>query len=174
MRLFIGITLDDTLKRHCYEVGQTLHTKTGGNLTARDNHHLTLAFLGELDDSQKERVIAQLNTLQISEFTLFTRDLGSFQKGERFIYYVGLAPNPALKALYQDVMRLLEPLNITIHGTFHPHITLIRQGKPYPIEILKSIDPQRIAVNQVTLFLSHRLQGQLTYTPIYHKTLNSV
>lgn len=174
MRLFIGIALEDTLKQQCYEVGQALHNKTQGNLTARDNYHLTLAFLGELDDNQRDRVIAQLNTLKFSEFSLFTQDLGTFQKGERWIYYLGLAANPALKALYQTVLKLIEPLDIPIHGTFHPHITLIRQGKPYPIEILKSIEPKRIAVNQVTLFLSHNVQGQLTYTPICHKTLNSV
>ena len=56
-------------------------------------------------------------------------------------------------------------------GAFHPHITLIRQGRAVPFIKLKSIEEQVIAVEHVTLFESHSIDGVLTYTPILHHIL---
>lgn len=167
MRLFIGIDLPISLKQNLYTIAHQVSTKTQGRVTALMNYHLTLVFLGELDEIQKDHLIENLKTLSFTPFQLDLNSLGYFQKGERFIYYMGLKQSSELRTLYHTVSSLIRPLNLDLHGSFEPHITLIRQGKSYPVEVLKLPTIEgTFEVSKVTLFLSHQVNDELTYTPI--------
>jgi 2'-5' RNA ligase len=156
------------MKSDLYTISKTIEPHTKGRVTSLYNYHLTLAFLGELDDNATEQLKSLMNSLAFHPFQMQLSDIDYFQKGERFIYYMGIEPNPSLKSLYQKVLEIIAPLNISLHGKFSPHITLIRQGRSFPVHALTlpKIDDV-IEVNQVTLFLSHTIDDELTYTPIH-------
>ncbi len=168
MRLFIGIDLSQSMKSYLWGVAKSIERHTQGRVTALNNYHLTLAFLGELDDNQTNELKSLMNQIHFNAFEMTVSEVDYFQKGERFIYYMGIKPNPALKTLYQKVVDVISPLGLNIHGKFSPHITLIRQGKSFPIHVLTlPITTEIIQVQKVTLFLSHSVDDELTYTPIY-------
>jgi RNA 2',3'-cyclic 3'-phosphodiesterase len=174
MRLFIGIDLPQSMKSYLFNVSKSIERHTQGRVTALNNYHLTLAFLGELDDNQTNALKSLMSQIQFYAFEMTLSDVDYFQKGERFIYYMGIKPNPSLKTLYQKVLDVISPFGLSIHGKFSPHITLIRQGKSFPIHVLtipKTDDI--IQVQKVTLFLSHQINDELTYTPIYEVLLQT-
>lgn len=171
MRLFIGLTLHKDIKQKLYDLSQTLLQDTMGRSTNIDNFHITIAFLGEVSESQCELLKALIQTLKYPKFELKTDQTSYFLKGERYIYFTSIKPSPALHELYEKVLGIIKPLNLTVSGAFHPHITLIRQGKAVPFIKLKSIEEQMISVEHVTLFESHSIDGVLTYTPILHHKL---
>ena len=120
----------------------------------------------------KDRLIEALSNLKETKLDMTLSGVSYFQKGERMIYYREILPNPTLKSLHQAVLKVIEPLNIGIHGSFSPHITLLRQAKPYPVEVLKlPLKTFMIPIQQVTLFLSHSTDDELTYTPLYRVSL---
>lgn len=168
MRLFIGIDLPSDIKHDLFILSSLIQSKTQGRITSEPNFHLTLVFLGEQDELMKDKLIESLSKLNSKAFEFNLNDIGYFQKGERYIYYKGIKPSDNLKSLYQTVLKTIEPLNIDIHGVFSPHITLIRQGKSYPVSALNlPIKHSLIKVDEVTLFLSHQIGDELTYTPLY-------
>ncbi len=168
MRLFIGIDLSQSMKSYLFTVSKSIERHTQGRVTALNNYHLTLAFLGELDDQMVDELKSLMNQIQYNAFEMTLSDMDYFQKGERFIYYMGIHPNPSLKTLYQKVLDVIAPLGINSHGKFFPHITLIRQGKSFPIHALTLPKTDEvIQVQKVTLFLSHTINDELTYTPIH-------
>lgn len=174
MRLFIGIDLSQSMKSYLFTVSKSIERHTQGRVTALNNYHLTIAFLGELDDQMVDELKSLMNQIQFNAFEMTPSEVDYFQKGERFIYYMGIKPNPSLKTLYQKVIDVIAPLGLNIHGKFSPHITLIRQGKSFPIHVLtlpKTDDI--IQVQKITLFLSHNVDDELTYTPIYEVLLQT-
>jgi len=172
MRLFIGIDLSQSMKSYLYNVSKTIEPHTKGNVTAESNYHLTLAFLGELNEIQTEQLKGLMNQIDFKSFQMQLSDVDYFQKGERYIYYMGIEPNPSLKSLYQKVLEMIAPLNISLHGKFSPHITLIRQGKSFPVHALSLPKTEEIIhVDTITLFLSHSVNGELTYTPMHRVKL---
>ena len=171
MRLFIGLALNTDLKQKLYTLSQNLVKDTMGRATSVDNYHITLAFLGEVDEAQCELIKTSLQTLDYQRFELYTDQTSYFQKGERYIYFTSLKPSAALHELYQKVIEHIKPLSLTVSGAFHPHITLIRQGRALPFFKLTSLDESLIEVSSITLFESHSIDGVLTYTPILHHNL---
>lgn len=174
MRLFIGIDLSQSMKSYLLSVSKSIERHTQGRVTALNNYHLTLAFLGELDDKEMNVLKSLMNQIQFNAFEMTISEVDYFQKGERFIYYMGIKPNSSLKTLYQKVVDVITPLGLNIHGKFSPHITLIRQGKSFPIHVLNIPKTDDIIqVQKVTLFLSHNVNDELTYTPIYEIPLQT-
>lgn len=172
MRLFIGIDLSQSMKSYLFNVSKTIEPHTRGHITREPNYHLTLAFLGELDDTQTEQLKGLMDTVDFKSFQMQLSDIDYFQKGERYIYYIRIQSNPSLKLLYQKVLDFIAPLNISLHGKFSPHITLIRQGKAFPVHALPlPKTEENIDVDTITLFLSHQVDGELTYTPIHRVKL---
>ena len=168
MRLFIGIDLPQSMKSYLYNVSKTIEPHTNGRVTSLYNYHLTLAFLGELDDNATEQLKSLMNQINFKSFQMHLSDIDYFQKGERCIYYMGIEPNPPLKSLYQKVLEIIASLNISLHGKFSPHITLIRQGRSFPVHALNLLKTDEIIdVGTITLFLSHSVNDELTYTPIH-------
>ena len=172
MRLFIGIDLPQSMKSYLYNVSKTIEPHTNGRVTSLYNYHLTLAFLGELNEIQTEQLKGLMDRIDFQSFQMQLSDVDYFQKGERCIYYMGIETNPSLKSLYQKVLEIIAPLNISLHGKFSPHITLIRQGRSFPVHALSLPKTDEIIdVSTITLFLSHQMNEELTYTPIHRVKL---
>lgn len=112
-------------------VGTTISMARGGLPGARwidpENYHLTLRFIGDVDDTVAREVAFILGQVRRSAFEVRLDELSSFG-GRRPRAIVALAaPNPALLELQGEHERLLQRIGLEPEGRkYTPHVTLAR------------------------------------------------
>ena len=124
MRLFIAIELSDEMKK---SIGGTLHALkqkgVKGSYVPLQNLHLTLAFIGEVEDARA--VKDALAGISFKPFKLSLSEMGSF--GD--LLWVGMKGNQGLAALAKSVRDALDAAGIDYdRKKFVPHITIIRKA----------------------------------------------
>jgi RNA 2',3'-cyclic 3'-phosphodiesterase len=152
------IRLQDTFKRN----------RRRGNLTTPQNMHLTLAFIGEADYAVLDRVEGVLESLDFSPLTLTLDHLGSFNRKDGTVWWVGLKNNPSLSDLHKTLIDGLREAEVPFDPKpFRPHITIVRNYAPAiePVT-LPTVEPLTFTVNALTLMRSHRVNEVLVYSPL--------
>jgi RNA 2',3'-cyclic 3'-phosphodiesterase len=131
MRIFTGIKLTEEAREKILQQAQPFKT-AGASIrwTASGNIHLTLKFIGEVDERMAERVAAALAAARIAvaPFRLRFSGFGKFPHGEDLkIFWAGVEDNPGLLALFNGIEEALLPLGIARDTRpFQPHLTLGR------------------------------------------------
>ena len=83
MRLFIGIALDDALRVQLRREAEALRAYMRGNFSLPANYHVTLAFLGQHEESEIPAIRAAIDAASARrQFDIGIGGLGSFQKGK--------------------------------------------------------------------------------------------
>ena len=173
MRLFIAILLSDKIKALIDRSAKEIKICTlKGHLTDIDNYHITLRFLGEVkEESLPYLQNALVETAKIStSFDLFLNGFGEFKKPDGSIIWLGIEKNSiSLKDLHHNLENELFKAGYPKEPrSFSPHITLIRKArlsKPLS-DIRTSFRETHLAVDQIALMESCRLEGKLTYIPL--------
>ncbi|MBN2206768.1 MAG: RNA 2',3'-cyclic phosphodiesterase [Candidatus Aminicenantes bacterium] len=132
MRTFIAIDLDPALKDRVALLVQKL-SRANPNVkwTDREGMHLTLKFLGEIDDAQAEAVKDGLRAVAARHhpFELGLRGTGTFPPGSRNprVLWAGFEPRDELSALQADIEEELAHKGFPKEERpFRPHLTLGR------------------------------------------------
>ena len=168
MRLFIAITFPPEVKRQLAAYAQDICAlATRAKPTRQENFHLTLAFLGSaLSEAQ---ACAALSAVSARPFKLYSDNPGLFKRGGGDICWLGLKSSAELTALYQALNAALNACGFEPEKRpFSPHITLAREARglggnlPPPPRFI-------ISVAGLTLMNSERLDGLLTYSPLYER-----
>jgi 2'-5' RNA ligase len=93
-------------------------------------YHVTLKFLGQVPETDVERVSDALSTVARAHAPLAVRltGAGAFPDVRRpAVFWLGVAPDARLTALQQAVEDVIAPLGYpTERRPFHPHVTLGR------------------------------------------------
>lgn len=180
MRVFIGIELDESMKEYIFKNQQIVkNNSVKGNYSRKENFHLTLRFIGEVNDVQIDDLKKTIDeTAKISStFKLKSGELGYFPRKNKKIIWVGISEG---QRSLQQLFNVLEN-NLQKHGFerdergFKPHITIAREVilnmdfKPLTEKV--KIENRDIPVNKISLMESTRIDGKLTYRPIYTKNL---
>lgn len=125
-RLFVALIPPATVRT---ELAETAERIEGVRWTPADNIHLTLRFLGETDDTKRDRYVAALAGVRVESFILPVRGTGLFpSRGPAHVLWAGIGnSHPRLFQLRQQVDEAL----LRIDGgldvrSFHPHFTLAR------------------------------------------------
>lgn len=172
MRVFIAVTLDDSLKTLLESLQAPLKAKCQrGSFTHKVNFHLTLAFIGLASDEMINALKELLDTLDFDPFDLSLGELGCFRRKEGEIWWIGIQKNPALSALHDQLILGLKERGLPFDPSFFvPHLTLVRNYRAKTDEpiTLPDFDPAIISVQSVSLMKSERVQGELRYTEIHH------
>lgn len=152
-----------------------------GNFTKKDNFHLTLKFIGDVEMDQLEILKRAIDKVVIKgkSFSLSLKKIGRFQRGEKSIVWVGLNKNKDLEELQNRLENILEKEGYPKEQRkFTPHITLGRevifQCDFEELQKMIEIKGQEILVNKVSLMESKRVNGNLKYIPIYTKYFASI
>ncbi len=135
MRTFIAIDLDPELKTTLLGLIRTLKA-TGADIrwTQPGGLHLTLKFLGEVDEGQAaavKKVLAEV-AARHTAFALRLEGTGAFP-GDRNprVLWAGFSEAPELLALQDELDRELEKQDFARENrAFHPHLTLGRVKGP--------------------------------------------
>jgi RNA 2',3'-cyclic 3'-phosphodiesterase len=132
LRAFLAVELTAEIHAKLEKIKKELAVSESGTVrwVSTHNIHLTLKFLGEIPDSDVERI----NTLlapclrNINPFTVNLSGLGAFPNLQRpRVLWVGFQPSTDLAALQVAIDDCLLKLKYTKEErSFHPHLTLGR------------------------------------------------
>lgn len=125
IRLFTGIALPD---RHRQHLTAMMHGLKGARWVAAENLHVTLRFIGEVDEDVARDVDAALAAVEAAPFELSITGVGTFGRPPRVLWAgAESAPETALAHLYAGVESALVRSGQDPEGRkFSPHITLAR------------------------------------------------
>lgn len=160
MRLFIGLDFSMANKRMLYETISNCQ----GNITKVDNIHLTLVFLGEIDNSALEKIKKVMDEIVIKPFLIHSKN-AVLLKDILVVEFVKEKELMALQAKLQNDLQTQGLINQA--RPYYPHLSLVRKYKAK----LMDIPYFSQLVEGVILYCSRRINGELVYQQIYKKNL---
>ncbi len=113
------------------EIGHTLSMLRGGLPGARwidpENYHLTLRFIGDIDDAMAREVAYLLGKVRRTQFELHLSGLQSFGGRRPRAVVATAASAPPLFELQSEQERLMQRVGFEPEGRkYTPHVTLAR------------------------------------------------
>lgn len=123
MRLFIGIPMPEMVVERLSSLACGL---SGARWVPPENYHLTLRFLGEVDEGTAQDVDEALDHVTGPGFPLTLSGLGSFGKGHKqHALWAGVADSQPLLHLQARVESALVRAGLPVEERkFSPHVTL--------------------------------------------------
>ena len=123
-RLFTGVEIPS-------DIGQALGMLRGGLPGARwitpENYHLTLRFIGDVDDVIAHEVASMLGRVKRGAFELHMEGLTSFGGRKPRAVVASVAPAQALIEVQAEHERLMQRIGLEPEGRkYTPHVTLAR------------------------------------------------
>lgn len=131
MRAFIALELPADFADDTAAAARRLSASLEGRFLDRSTYHLTLAFLGDIDDAEASRAMDALDVACAgsSPVSLAPDGLGKFGRPADATLWLGVAPDPALQALAERVREDLTARDVPFDPKpFRPHITLGAPG----------------------------------------------
>ena len=183
MRLFVGVELDDRVRDAAAGIAEAIGREVGSRLDARwipsSNLHITLSFLGEVEEPHAERVIHALERpFAEPAFEVALDGVGAFPpSGAPRVLWLGITSGGgSLSRLNRELTGRLEPLGFPPERQpFSAHLTIARVrdvvgGGPYRDirQLLRTVPAHagRCRIAAVTLFRSHLSPKGATYEPL--------
>jgi len=163
-RLFTGLEVP-------YNVQLALSLKRGGLSGARwidpENYHITLRFIGDVDNRTADEVSYELDRLNYSDaFKIRLSHLGTFGGDMPRALYAGVENNEALQRLQAAHERVLRRVGLEPEGRkFVPHVSLARLRGASAVEVASFIHqagqfaPLEFSVGRFVLFSSKASVG---------------
>jgi 2'-5' RNA ligase len=121
MRCFIAVELPEEIKREMVRIQEEL-PEFFGKKTEKENLHLTLKFLGEISETEIERVKRRLSDMKIKKFNSGLGELGVFSPEFIRIIWIHLT---GCEKLQEEVDKKLKDL-FPVEERFMGHITIAR------------------------------------------------
>ena len=168
MRLFFGLSLPDEIRAATAACAAAAQQTIPGRYALTENHHITLAFIGEVPEQRLadvQRVLEGCVSFPAPRLTL--DGFSHFGRVENGILILRVKSEPALDSLHDVLIAALKAEGLPADpGPFSPHITLARHacvGKEFPPCPALSFTAEHVHV-----FLSARdADNVLRYTPLY-------
>lgn len=177
-RAFFAIEISDEIKNEIIAITKNLqkeldlHKKSFNKIrwTKADNLHITLRFLGNINETQYENIITDLNNT-LKEFSTFELELGklvlfpSNQNPRMFVLKIG--PNETLNKIWQAIDNIAIKNNIKQDNhPFTPHLTLCRfeLKKEFLKIIMPVLSKMSFKVGTIKLFRSEPSTEGSQYT----------
>ena len=175
MRLFIAIELPKEIKDYLFTIKDKFSKDLAKiNWTAKKNLHLTLKFLGEVNEKSIDDIINQLKKIKFSEFILELDGFGLFPNERKInVIWVGIKDYVKVMELQQNIEDNLRNI-FEKEKEFSCHITLGRvkliKDKNKFLQTAKyiNINPSQFKVKNFTLFKSELSKDGSKYTNLVH------
>lgn len=171
MKVFVGVDLP--LESRLALVSSLADVGIPGKPSPPQNWHITLRYIGTMDDVSLDRLLAGIDEADLGEpFTLRASGLGAFPKPARAtVLWVGLGHgSDRLESLSESVQDVVDGIGLgREERPFMGHITLARIRPPVDVLSLIAgveVPPVPIPVDEVTVFESIQIPGGTEYRPI--------
>lgn len=145
MKLFFALWPGATTRARLDRWGQALHEVCGGRRTRAENLHLTLAFLGNVDDARLPAVEQAMDSVAPRRFLLTLDQPGHWKRNSIAWAGASVVP-PELEALAAELRAGLAAVGVAFDPQpFAVHVTLLRDARapaampaveaiPWPVE----------------------------------------
>jgi len=132
-RLFFAIWPDDATRERLATIGAALPARSGRRVAA-GNLHITLCFLGSVEEDRLDCLRRGAEAIRVPAFTLPLERLGWFRRA-RVVWLAPLEAHipPALIALAGALNRVVRGCGLEPDGrAWRPHLTLSRKAAKPP------------------------------------------
>jgi RNA 2',3'-cyclic 3'-phosphodiesterase len=166
-RLFVAVDLSEEVKGELVQLWSGL---PGTRWVTREQLHLTLRFIGDVEAQLQGKIDAALRQVGGEPFSMVLRQVGHFGRPAR-VLWVGMENVPELLVLQQRVETALVRLAIAPEERpFSPHITLARL-KGTPPSLLASYEGQHrsFAATPFTVTEFHLYSSTLSSSGAIHR-----
>lgn len=176
-RLFLAIDLDEPGRTRLGALAASLRTRLerggGPRVTwvAPDRMHVTLHFLGEVEEERAESIVAAMAPpIAVSTFTLTIDRLGAFPgRGRPRVLWAGGPAAPAIGEVHRLMGARMAACGCVLdERPFSPHVTLgrVREARGSLPALPRIEPPIQVAVARVTLYESQLSSDGPRYTPV--------
>ena len=127
IRLFVGLELPEDMRQRLAGVALAGGVP-GARWVAPESYHLTVRFIGEVDEGRFDDIDAALSRVQTTAFDLTLEGVSTFGKESApHTLWVGVQRNEALASLHGKVDRALVSIGFEPESRkYSPHVTLAR------------------------------------------------
>lgn len=170
MRAFVALELPEAFADELAALSRRLAVVCEGRFVSEESHHLTLAFLGEIDDAEARRAMDALDAAcaKAGPIELTANGLGTFGRGRGTTLWLGVRPSPELCALATRLRDELVARDLSFDDKpFLPHVTLARRVRIPRGEFGDLAFPLPDEARRVTLFRSLLSSEGARYKPLY-------
>ncbi len=181
IRCFIAVDLPQSLRKEIQRLQQKLRIHKGVKWVEPDSIHLTLKFLGEVEEEGIEAIFQPMvqSLSGVSSFETTVRDLGAFPtpKNPRVIWIGVIDEDKKLEVIHQRREKALTKEGFDSESRrFTPHLTLgrVKQREKELIstlEGLKGCDLGDLEIKEISLFKSDLKPTGAVYTKLKTFTL---
>ncbi|HAA93264.1 MAG TPA: RNA 2',3'-cyclic phosphodiesterase [Rhodospirillaceae bacterium] len=170
IRLFVGLALPEA---NCLRLASLGGGVPGARWIAPENMHVTLKFLGDVENGAAEDIDSALATVACHPVQLRLKGVGFFgQPRNARILWAGVEESETLIRLYAKIEAALEAIGIARETrNFAPHVTLARLKKS-PAGRLESFVAEHglfsdgpVEISSFALFSSYLASSGAIYTP---------
>jgi len=129
MRAFIAIPCPDALKDAMVEIQERIKGLGKMTLVKPENIHLTMKFLGEVDEGKIHDINERLEFLsELQSFDISLKGIGTFPSTDYIrVVWVGVDKGAdRITEIHSEIDRKLNELNLKKDRNFHPHLTIAR------------------------------------------------
>ncbi len=179
IRTFIAIPLPEHVKKEVHRVIGLLRQRNRGVRWVKpDNMHLTLKFLGNIDESFVDDISRALDDIasHYAQLELSIDRLGSFPGPERpRVIWVGLDGDlKSLSEIARDIDDMATDFGVKRETRpFRAHITLGRLKIPTMIDMDVQLDNLGFQSTELLFFKSELLRNGARYTVLHRSKLIS-
>ncbi|EIW01026.1 RNA 2',3'-cyclic phosphodiesterase [Thermoanaerobacter siderophilus] len=183
MRTFIGIDLDEKSIGKLSSFQEELKNYTiKGRWTHKDNFHITLKFLGEIETESVMKIKDSLEVAvkDISPFYIKFDKVGFFKgNGDMRVLWVGTEENSFLNKLHHNIDKELYKIGFAKdERKFTSHITIARDirlniGIEEVNNLFEKQEKEAILVDTIFLYESVIQENRRKYIPIFSVPLKS-
>lgn len=176
MRIFIAIELPEQVKTYLFELQKKIKG-VKARWVAKKNLHLTLNFVGEIQEDKVDKIKSILKTIKQDKFQASLSEIGFFPNSNLVkVVWVGLEPRKTILQLAQKIDQ--ELMDFSREQKFESHITLGRlssfKKKEDFFKSIKEIKIEKLSFNidSFKLIKSELHKDGPKYTPIENFNLS--
>jgi 2'-5' RNA ligase len=187
MRLFVAADIDQAARAAVAAEQERIRTALGPAAALRwvnaDHGHLTLVFLGHVDETKAPALIESIGApVDLAPFEMALEGVGAFPpRGAPRVLWIGVTNGAAaLGVLQRTLAARVAAIGIALEDrAFHPHLTLARWKESHAVDrarALAAAPPGAIArmrVDGATLYHSRLSAAGPAYIPLARANLTA-
>lgn len=171
LRLFAGLSLPILLRQRLTVMQGGIE---GARWTERDNFHITLTFIGEIDEGAAAHADEALSSIRMEKFSLRLKGTGSFAQGKwPKVLWIGVEESEPLRRLKDKIDRALRSAQIPFESRkYTPHVTMARLKNPDEAKVAEFMQQHNLfsteafEVDEFILYHSHLTKNGPVYEPV--------
>jgi len=178
MRTFISIEPPKEIRDYLFDIQKKLKSSSAKvKWIAKKHQHITLLFIGEVDENKLQQIKKRLSKIKFNKFELNLDKIGVFPDENNIrIIWAGLNPRNKVIELQQKIDSELLDI-IKINTEFKAHLTLgrvklVKNKEKFKEKLNLEIEKKKFEVTEFKLIKSELTKDGPKYTGLEVYNLN--